>query len=251
MFPISIWRALGLVIVLLAAMAGVDAFLLRLGAPEAARDLASTGILATLLVAWPWWAPRLLPLLMARTRKPSDPTSRQRLERLFDTLQPGDAARPKFLVYESKDLAAVTTGQRTLSIIAISTGLMKALDDKQLRATIAHELGHITGGHMILTSGFLATLLLAKSLFGALGLPVTAMLLLGYLALLRRNEIDADRRAADLAGDDDVVDLLMSLKVKLKEPTCLDWPGMSVLSTHPGYRVRAARVRNRSLGTFV
>jgi Zn-dependent protease with chaperone function len=130
---------------------------------------------------------------------------RQRLERLFDTLQPGDVARPKFLVYESKDLAAVTTGQRTLSIIAISTGLMKALDDKQLRATIAHELGHITGGHMILSSGFLATMLLAKSLFGAMGLPVTVMLLLGYLALLRRNEIDADRRGADLAGDDDVV----------------------------------------------
>lgn len=251
MFPISIWRALGLVIVLLTAMAGVDAFLIRFGAPEAARDLASTGILATLVIAWPWWAPRLLPLLVAETRRAVDPAHRERLERLIGTLQLGDVARPNFLIYEDEDLTAVTTGQRTLSINAISTGLMRALDDKQLRATLAHELGHITGGHMILSSGFLATMLFAKSIFGAMGWPVTMALLLGYLALLRRNEIDADRRAADLAGDDDVVDLLMTLKVKLKEPACLDWPGMSVLSTHPGYRVRAARVRNRSLGTFV
>ena len=180
-----------------------------------------------------------------------DPAHRERLERLIGTLQLGDVARPNFLVYEDEDLTAVTTGQRTLSINAISTGLMRALDEKQLRAALAHELGHITRGHMILSSGFLATMLFAKSIFGAMGWPVTMALLLGYLALLRRNEIDADRRAADLAGDDDVVDLLMTLKVKLKEPACLDWPGMSVLSTHPGYRVRAARVRNRSLGTFV
>jgi Zn-dependent protease with chaperone function len=115
-----------------------------------------------------------------------------------------------------------------------------------LRAALAHERGHIEGGHLILSSGFLAALFLAKSLFGALGLPMTLALLLVYLALLRRNELDADRRAAALAGPGDLVRLLLNLKSKLKEPACLDWPGMSVLSTHPGFRVRAARVLGTS-----
>lgn len=242
MFPISPWRALALVVVLILSIAGFDAGLLRMGAPEAARDLVSTGLLAILVVMWPWWAPRLLPSLVAEARRTRDPRHQERLSRLLGSMDLGNLALPDFVIYESKELSAVTTGQRTGSVIAISTGLLEALNDRQLRATLAHELGHIDGGHLILTSGFLATLLLGKTLFGALGLPVTLALLLAYFALLRRNEFDADRRAAERAGADDVVDLLLTLKVKLKEPRCLDWPGMSMLSTHPGFRVRAARV---------
>jgi Zn-dependent protease with chaperone function len=251
MFPLSPWRTLGAVLVLLAAMAGVDGFLVNLDSPEAARDLASTGVLAILVVAWPWWAPRMLPLLMGKRSRSVDPAHHARLAKLLSSLNLGRIAPPQLVVYENKALAAVTTGTRTQSLIAVSTGLLGALNDQQLRAAIAHELGHAEGGHMILTAGYLATLLLAKSLFGAMGLAITLVLLLTYLALLRRNEIDADRRAADRAGDDDVVDLLLTLKVRLKEPACLDWPGMSILSTHPGYRTRAARVRDRTLGTLV
>ena len=245
MFPISPWRALALVIVLMLSMAGFDAGLLRMGAPEAARDLASTGLLAVLVVSWAWWAPRLLPTLVADVRRTRDPRHQERLCRLIGSMDLGDLALPDFVIYESKDLSAVTTGQRSGSVIAISTGLLEALNDRQLRATLAHELGHIDGGHLILTSGFLVTLLLGKSLFGALGLPMTLGLLLAYFALLRRNEFDADRRAAERAGADDVVDLLLALKVMLKEPKCLDWPGMSMLSTHPGFRVMAERVGRR------
>jgi heat shock protein HtpX len=245
MFPISPWRALALVIVLMLSMAGFDAGLLRMGAPEAARDLASTGLLAVLVVSWAWWAPRLLPTLVADARRTRDPRHQERVSRLIGSMALGDLALPDFVIYESKELSAVTTGQRSGSVIAISTGLLEALNDRQLRATLAHELGHIDGGHLIITSGFLATLLLGKSLFGALGLPMTLGLLLAYFALLRRNEFDADRRAAERAGADDVVDLLLTLKVKLKEPKCLDWPGMSMLSTHPGFRVRAERVGRR------
>ena len=247
MFPISAWRAVCAIFVLLATMGGIDAFLIRLGAPEAARDLASTGVLAILVLGWPWWAPKLLPLLVSEARLAKETALQGRLDQIMDSLLLGEVARPALLLYASENLSAVTTGQRSASVIAISTGLVKALDDRQLRATLAHELGHIAGGHMIMSSGFLATLLLAKSLFGAMGLPVTAALLLLYLALLRRNEVDADRRAANMAGADAVIDLLLTLKVKLKEPKCLDWPGMSVLSTHPGFRSRAARIQGRVL----
>lgn len=246
MFPISPWRALAFVAALTSAIAGIDALVLASGAPQATRDLASTGVLVLLLVSWPWLAPRVLPLLISGAKVSHDQAHLQRLRSLMDSLPHGDFAKARFVVHTGKGLSAVTSGHRGASVIAVSTGLLDELDDDQLRAALAHERGHIEGGHLILSSGFLATLFLAKSLFGALGLPMTLALLLVYLALLRRNELDADRRAAALAGPGDLVRLLLNLKSKLKEPACLDWPGMSVLSTHPGFRVRAARVLGTS-----
>ena len=104
MFPISPWRALALVIVLMLSMAGFDAGLLRMAAPEAARDLASTGLLAILVVMWPWWAPRLLPTLVADTRRTRDPRHQERLSRLIGSMDLGDLALPDFVIYESKEL---------------------------------------------------------------------------------------------------------------------------------------------------
>lgn len=251
MFPISSWRALAAVFILLATMAGIDAFLVQLDSPDAARDLASTGVLALLVVAWPWWGPRVLLGLIPASKICLEQSYTGRVAAAVESLKLPNSSITRVVVYRSEKLSAVTTGRRGDSLIAISTGLLDALGTRQLRAAIAHELGHAEGNHMILTAGYLATLLFAKSLFGALGLPITLALLLAYLALLRRNEVDADRRAADRVGNEDVVDLLLALKVTLKEPACLDWPAMSLLSTHPGYRTRAARVRDRRLSSLV
>lgn len=242
MFPISIWRGLSAVLALLVFIAGADALLVRAGATEGLRDLASSGLLIVLLLSWPWWAAQAIPLLIPRSRLIETGPKVDQARAALASLQVPGVTRPLVIIQKGKQISAITTGTRYNAIVSLSEGLIEAMSEEELRAVIAHELGHLDGGHLLMTSGFLSTMLLIKTMFGALGLPATAALLLVYLAVMRRNEFDADARAASWVGPNQMIALLMSLKVKLKEPAILDWPMMSVLSTHPGYRVRAHRI---------
>jgi Zn-dependent protease with chaperone function len=120
-------------------------------------------------------------------------------------------------------------------LILLSSGLLEQLDDREVRGTIAHELGHVTGRHMMLTAGFLATLYFGKTLFGALGLSLTLLLLLVYLAIVRRNEFDADRRGALMVGADVMKQTLARFKAVHGESAWMDRPWLTLLSTHPGF----------------
>jgi Zn-dependent protease with chaperone function len=215
----------------------------RTGATEPLRDLSSTAVLLLLLLSWPWWAARAIPLFIpAKCILASGPAV-ARAQAALASLDVAGLARPALVVHCSKQISAITTGTRHSSIIGVSTALVDAMNDTELRAVIAHELGHLHAGHLVMTSGFLGVMLLAKTLFGALGPPMTIVLLLVFLAILRRNEFEfefeADAYAASLVGNRTMIDPFAWLKVLLKELAIVDWPMMSVLSTHPGYRVRA------------
>ncbi len=86
--------------------------------------------------------------------------------------------------------------------IVIHSSALEMLDEDELRALLAHELGHVISGHSLYRT--IAEILLLISL-GALPFPVELVLLpvrLAFLEWYRKSELSADR--AGLLGSQDV-----------------------------------------------
>ncbi|CAL4322356.1 protease HtpX [Buchnera aphidicola] len=57
---------------------------------------------------------------------------------------------PKIAIYPSLDINAFATGpNRNSSLIAVSSGLLKNMNEQEIEAVIAHEMTHIKNGDMI------------------------------------------------------------------------------------------------------
>ncbi len=138
-----------------------------------------------------------------------------------------DAGLPMPRLYVTPDAQpnAFATGRNPRhAAVAVTRGLLDILDRRELRAVLAHELGHVGNRDILITSvaaavatgiTFLANLAGWLPLFGGsddedepgpLGLLVAAMLApiaatLLQLALSRSREFDADRTGAALLGD--------------------------------------------------
>jgi heat shock protein HtpX len=239
--PLSLLKLLAAVAAVTGLLTGLDDLLVALGASGVLRDMVSTAILALALALWPAWFTRVLPLLIARKKLLDDPVAQQRVARLLrDVLEGAEGQgqgikQPRVLIFHDAKPVGLAAGVPVRSLILLSSGLLEQLDDREVRGTIAHELGHVTGRHMMLTAGFLATLYFGKTLFGALGLPLTLLLLLVYLAIVRRNEFDADRRGALMVGADVMKQTLARFKAIHGESAWMDRPWLTLLSTHPGF----------------
>ena len=56
---------------------------------------------------------------------------------------------PEVYIYESPDPNAFATGpSRNNSMVAVSTGLLQNLNQNEIRAVLAHEMGHVYNGDM-------------------------------------------------------------------------------------------------------
>ncbi|URJ23377.1 protease HtpX [Blochmannia endosymbiont of Camponotus sp. C-003] len=61
-----------------------------------------------------------------------------------------DIAAPQLAIYDSVDMNAFATGvRRNSALIAISTGLLKNMNQESIEAVVAHEMNHISSGDMI------------------------------------------------------------------------------------------------------
>ena len=114
-------------------------------------------------------------------------------------------------------------------------------------ATVAHEIGHRTGGHLTIALLFLPILDLAISLSGASPPFSVALLFGGFLilfALMRRSEYKADEFAAHVLGADLMIRDLEAL-AKLNRPGVREPPPRrpSPFATHPTVRGRIERLR--------
>jgi len=138
-----------------------------------------------------------------------------------------DAGLPMPRLYITPDAQpnAFATGRNPRhAAVAVTRGLLASLDRRELRAVLAHELGHVANRDILITSvaaavatgiTFLANLAGWLPLFGgsddddepspvallvaAMLAPIAATLL--QLALSRSREFDADRAGAALLGD--------------------------------------------------
>ena len=94
--------------------------------------------------------------------KEADPQEYPELHRKVERLsQQADLPKPKVAVADSRTPNAFATGRsKKSSAVAVTTGLMRMLDDEELEGVIAHELAHIKNRDvMVMTiASFLSTI---------------------------------------------------------------------------------------------
>lgn len=152
---------------------------------------------------------------------------------------------PELGIFESHLVNAFATGpSRNHSLVAVSSGLLEKLEDKEIDGVLAHELSHITNGDMV-TMSLLQGLVNAFVMFLArvfaffmssqsrsrndrgnsfsfflwVMLFQTLFMSLGFLVLAffsRRREFAADRGGAKLAGTDSMIAALQKLQMTME-----------------------------------
>ena len=184
---------------------------------------------ALLMNLWTYWFSDKLALAMARAREVA-PEQEPRLHSMVEEVA-GMAGLPKPRVYivENDAPNAFATGRNPKhSVVAVTTGIMRILNEDELKAVLAHELGHIKNRD-ILVSAIVATIASAvmfiafmarwSLFFGGFGrsrnqtanlLGLAAMILIAILApigamvirmaISRQREYGADEAGARISG---------------------------------------------------
>ena len=164
--------------------------------------------------------------------------------RLIDTIRHqahvAGIGMPEVAIYDSIDLNAFATGiNRNNALIAVSTGLLQAMEPEEVEAVLAHEISHIVNGDMVtmaLIQGVINTLVIvfAKVIgrlvdrllfknedrpgFGYWMTSLLAEVILGLLASIivmwfsRQREFRADAGSAQLVGAQKMIRALQRLK---------------------------------------
>jgi heat shock protein HtpX len=139
---------------------------------------------------------------------------------------------PEVWVYESPDPNAFATGpSKNNSMVAVSTGLLNNLKEEEVRAVLAHEMGHVYNGDMFTTTvlaGLMNTFVymisrwvyrnLAERNEGlAIGVYYLLQIVLSFLAMIpitwfsRRREYGADAFSAKVYGKDAMISALQAI----------------------------------------
>jgi heat shock protein HtpX len=155
---------------------------------------------------------------------------------------------PEVAIYDSPDVNAFATGpSRNNALVAVSTGLMSQLGQKEVEAVLGHEVSHVANGDMVtltLLQGVVNTFVVFLSRVvgfivdrvvfrtergygpGFFIASIVAQILLGILATTivmwfsRRREFRADAGGAKLAGRDSMIRALQGLQ-RIQNPTAL------------------------------
>ena len=145
---------------------------------------------------------------------------------------------PEVYIYDSPDPNAFATGpSKNKSMVAVSTGLLNNLHEGEIRAVLAHEMGHVYNGDMFTTTvlaGLMNTFvyLIANVIYRFLaerseGLAFAAYFVIHFaLSILasipiswwsRRREFSADRFAANTVGKEHMISALQSIDRWVKQ----------------------------------
>jgi heat shock protein HtpX len=220
---------------------------------------------ATLYFANPAASPRLVMSLYQG--RAISPAAAPRLYRILSELsRRAGLERPPALYYlPTRLMNAFTAGGREDAVIAVSDGLLRRMDLRELTGVLAHEVSHLANGdtramafadlvsRITSVLSLVGQLLLLASLplwlFSAADIPWLPILVLMLaptlsalvqLALSRSREYEADRSAAALSGDPEgLVSALRKMdyyQAGLWERVVLPGrrlPDPSLLRTHP------------------
>lgn len=178
-----------------------------------------------------WFAKR--GMQMQQVINPSTPKERLVYETVQSLAQREGINMPEVWVYWDEVPNAFATGpSRNNSMIAVSSGLAMNLSDDELKAVLAHEMGHIANGDMLATTllqGLMNTFVyfIARMISepirernALLGFAVDIVLqiALSVLAMIpvtwfsRRREFGADAYAADAVGAQAMVAALRKIE---------------------------------------
>ncbi len=205
--------------------------------------------------------------------KPTDDTTRWLLDTVRRQAQQAGIGMPEVAVYPSPDPNAFATGMfRNNALVAVSVGLLQAMNRDQVEAVIGHEVTHIANGDMVtlaLIQGVLNTFVffvarLVASQFGrgqilvylALQMAFGIMASMVVAWFSRRREFRADAGGARLKSAPAMASALDRLRAASGQRP--DLPenlaafgihggGLSrLLSTHPPIGERIARLEGRT-----
>lgn len=189
---------------------------------------------------------------------------------LFDTVRrlakQAGIGMPEVAVYDAPDINAFATGMRRDSaLVAVSTGLLQAMDKNEAEAVLGHEITHVSNGDMVTLAliqgvlntfvivlsravGYFVDRVLLKNERGAgIGFflsTIVAQIVLGILASMivmwfsRQREFRADAGGAKLAGRDKMIAALERLKAMHEPPQLPDQMAAFGISGRPdgGFR---------------
>lgn len=82
--------------------------------------------------------------------KPRNATEQWLLETVRRQAKAAGIGMPEVGIYESPDPNAFATGMsKNNALVAVSTGLMNAMDRNEVEAVLGHEVGHVANGDMV------------------------------------------------------------------------------------------------------
>ena len=173
---------------------------------------------------------------------------------------------PEVAIYDAPDVNAFATGMRRDSaLVAVSTGLLRAMSRDEAEAVLAHEVSHVANGDMItlaLIQGVVNTfVIVASRVVGHLvdrvvfkterghgpAFIITSMiaqLVFGILASMivfwfsRQREFRADAGAANLAGREKMIAALEKLRRNVAQPHLPDQMAAFGISGGVGHGLR-------------
>jgi heat shock protein HtpX len=147
---------------------------------------------------------------------------------------------PEVAIYDSPDINAFATGPtRNNALVAVSTGLLSRLSEREVEAVLGHEVSHVANGDMVTLAllqgvvntfviflsrvvGFVVDRVLLRNERGTgpgfFLASFVAQILLGILATMivmwfsRQREFRADAGGAQLAGRDSMIRALEGLR---------------------------------------
>jgi len=172
-------------------------------------------------------------------------TGRQELDAVYQTIaqltQKAGLPMPEVAVYDSPEVNAFATGpSKSRSLVAVSTGLLRSMNQDQIEGVLGHEITHIANGDMVtmtLLQGVLNAFVMFLSRVIAYAvargdsrdgrgssymtmwlITMVLQVVLGILASIiiawfsRQREFRADRGGAALAGRDRMIGALRRLQ---------------------------------------
>ena len=258
-------------------LGGLAALLMAIGwvldGPAGMLWIGLLGVVALL------FTPRISPALILRMYR-ARPIAPIEAPPLYELVRPlaamaGLPAAPVLYYVPTQVMNAFSVGRKGEAVIAVTDGLLRGLPPREVRAVLAHEIGHIRHDDMWIMSladavsrivralAFLGQLLIVLNLPMVLlqtgSLPWLPLLLLVFapslsallqLALSRNREFDADVEAARLTGDPEgLAHALRHMEAQQERFwRQLFWPGYrnrqpSLLRTHPNSEARIARLQ--------
>lgn len=230
-----------------------------------------------------WMAKTVMGVRVLDPREDLSSAERELVDKVHRLSQKAGLVKmPEVGIYDSPEVNAFATGPtRNRSLVAVSTGLLNAMDEDAIEGVLAHEVAHIANGDMVTmtllqgivntfvvflarVAAFIASRFVRSELQGVvhfIAILVFQILfsILGSFVVMgfsRYREYHADRGGADLAGRDKMIHALRSLKYHINrvdtKQTALQTLKINnkkgifrLLSSHPDLDERIQRLEAR------
>lgn len=198
--------------------------------------------------------------------QPTNDIERWYLETVRKQAEVAGIGTPEAAIFDSPQVNAFATGARKNdALVAVSTGLLRAMNRQEAEAVIGHEISHVANGDMVtlaLIQGVVNTFVIFfsriigqvvdRAVFksetghgpGFWITTIVAQMVLGILASMivmyfsRLREFKADAGGAKLAGRANMIASLQRLKQSVEQPPLPDQLAAFGISGHVGAGLR-------------